>query len=685
MNRIFLSAVAAASCAAGAAAQTPLIPRDVFFDNPQRAGLQVSPGGDKISFLAPVDGVLNVWVAPADAPADARPVTKDDHRGIRQYFWAYTNDHILYLQDKGGDEDFQLFSVNLDTLEEKLLTPFDSIAGPDGQPMQGVDGKQLRPTVQVQRVSDKFPKVILIGLNLRSPYFHDLYRVDIETGDLTQVIENEGFVGFMTDDDYNVPVALAFTPQGGIAILKRDADQWAPLIEAGPMDSLSTTPVDLTKDAKAMYLIDSRDRDTSALTRVELATGDQTIIYSSDRADISNLMMHPTEHTIEAVATEYDRTHWTVIDDAVADDIAFLDTVTDGDWQVTSRSHDDTTWTLAYVMDDGPVRYYLYDRPAKKATFLFTNRPSLEGLPLAKMHPVVIKSRDGLDLVSYLTVPVASDPDVDARPDAPLPMVLLVHGGPWARDSWGYSGYHQWLANRGYAVLSVNFRGSTGFGKDFINAADAEWSGKMHDDLIDAVDWAIKEGIADEDRVAIMGGSYGGYATLVGLTFTPEKFACGVDIVGPSSLITLLRNIPEYWRPFLPVLTTRVGDPDTEEGRKYLESISPLTYVDKIVKPLLIGQGARDPRVKQVEADQIVEAMKERHIPVTYVLFPDEGHGFQRPENGTAFNAVTEVFLAEHLGGRYQPIDDDLEGSSIEVPEGAGQVQGLTGALESNK
>jgi dipeptidyl aminopeptidase/acylaminoacyl peptidase len=264
-------------------------------------------------------------------------------------------------------------------------------------------------------------------------------------------------------------------------------------------------------------------------------------------------------------------------------------------------------------------------------------------------------------------------------------MVLLVHGGPWARDSWGYSGYHQWLANRGYAVLSVNFRGSTGFGKGFINAADAEWSAKMHDDLIDAVDWATKEGIADEDRVAIMGGSYGGYATLVGLTFTPEKFACGVDIVGPSSLITLLRNIPEYWRPFLPVLTTRVGDPETEEGRKYLESISPLSHVDKIVKPLLIGQGARDPRVKQVEADQIVEAMKARDIPVTYVLFPDEGHGFQRPENGTAFNAVTEVFLAEHLGGRYQPIDDDLEGSSIEVPEGAGQVQGLTGALESNK
>ncbi len=297
------------------------------------------------------------------------------------------------------------------------------------------------------------------------------------------------------------------------------------------------------------------------------------------------------------------------------------------------------------------------------------------------MHPVVIDSRDGLKLVSYYTLPVWADPDDDGKPDQPLPTVLSVHGGPWARDNWGYDPIHQWLANRGYAVLSVNFRSSTGFGKAFVNAGDKEWAGKTHDDLLDAVDWAVREGIADEDRVAIMGGSYGGYATLVGMTFTPEKFACGVDIVGPSNLITLLNSIPPYWTPMLNMFTTRIGDHRTEEGRKFLEERSPLNRVDEIQRPLLIGQGANDPRVKQAESDQIVEAMKANGIPVTYVLYPDEGHGFARPENRLSFFSVTEAFLAEHVGGRYQPIGDDFADSSIEVLEGADLVEGLSAAL----
>lgn len=328
------------------------------------------------------------------------------------------------------------------------------------------------------------------------------------------------------------------------------------------------------------------------------------------------------------------------------------------------------------------MRYYLYDRDRRDARFLFTNRTDLEGLPLAPMHGRVIRSRDGLNLVSYLTLPVWTDPDGDGVPGEALPTVLLVHGGPWARDSWGYNSMHQWLANRGYAVLSVNYRGSTGFGKSFINASNGEWAGTMHNDLIDAVDWMIAEGIADPDRVAIMGGSYGGYATLVGLTFTPEKFACGVDIVGPSNLRTLLGSIPPYWKPLMDLWKTRVGDPFTEEGRAFLDSRSPLTYVDRIVKPLVIGQGANDPRVKQSESDQIVEAMKSRGIPVTYVLYPDEGHGFARPQNRLSFFAVTDAFLAQQLGGRSEPVGDDFQGSSIEVLQGATEVPGLTEALE---
>jgi dipeptidyl aminopeptidase/acylaminoacyl peptidase len=326
------------------------------------------------------------------------------------------------------------------------------------------------------------------------------------------------------------------------------------------------------------------------------------------------------------------------------------------------------------------VRYYRYDREEKSAKFLFTERTALEDLQLAKMHPVVIKSRDGLDLVSYYTLPVGSDSDSNGRPDEPLPMVLLVHGGPWGRDNWGYDSWHQWLANRGYAVLSVNFRASRGFGKAFLNAGNQEWGGKVHDDLIDGVDWAVLEGIADPDRVAIMGMSYGGYATLWGMTNTPDTFACGVDLVGVSNLTSFILGLP-YWQADIELIATRIGDPRTEEGRAFLAERSPLTYADQIKKPLLISQGANDPRVKQAEADQIVQAMQDANIPVTYLLYTDEGHGFARPENQLSFYAVTDAFLAEHLGGRYEPIGDDLEGSSITVPVGAEEVPGLAEAI----
>jgi dipeptidyl aminopeptidase/acylaminoacyl peptidase len=335
-------------------------------------------------------------------------------------------------------------------------------------------------------------------------------------------------------------------------------------------------------------------------------------------------------------------------------------------------------------VDNGPVHYYYYDRAKKKAQFLFTNRKELEGLSLAKMHPVVIKSRDGLDLVSYLTTPPGADPEGDGIPDKPLPLVLVVHGGPWGRDAWGYDSMHQWLANRGYAVLGVNFRGSTGFGKKFINAGNMEWAGKMHDDLIDAVQWAIEKRIAEPKHVAIMGGSFGGYATLVGLTFTPETFACGVDIVGPSNLVTLLKSIPPYWAPQVELFKKRVGDHTTEEGKAFLRKRSPLTYAKRIKRPLLIGQGANDPRVKQAESDQIVKTMQKKGIPVTYVLYPDEGHGFARPENRLSFFAVAEAFLAECLGGRFEPVGNDLKGSTITVPVGTEYVPGLLSLLQQN-
>ncbi|NLB57614.1 MAG: S9 family peptidase, partial [Gammaproteobacteria bacterium] len=419
------------------------------------------------------------------------------------------------------------------------------------------------------------------------------------------------------------------------------------------------------------------------LYAIDTASGERTLVHEDARADIGGSLSDPATGEVQAVSVNYLRDEWTVLDDDIAADLEKLEQIGPGEVGVGSRTLDDRTWIVTYSAAEAPAKYYRYDRDSGDLEELFSARPALDGMPLVPMWPVELTSRDGLNLVSYLTLPAHADPDGDGKPDTAVPMVLLVHGGPWARDYYGYSGYDQWLANRGYAVLSVNFRGSTGFGKDFTNAGDGEWGKKMHDDLIDAVQWAVTEGVTTEDKVAIMGGSYGGYATLAGLTFTPDTFACGVDIVGPSNLNTLLATVPPYWASFFEQLARRMGDPRTEEGRAWLTERSPLTHVDSISKPLLIGQGANDPRVKQDESDQIVNAMTEKQIPVTYVLFPDEGHGFARPENNMAFNAVAEGFLGQCLGGRAEPIGD-LAGSSIEVPTGADIVPGLAEALEAH-
>lgn len=671
MSLLLLGAALAASAPFAAAKSmdpndVPLISRAVLFGNPDRVAPQLSPDGTKLAFIAPVETepgrtVLNVWVGSATDPASAKPVTKDANRGIRQYFWAFNNTHIIYLQDKGGDENWRVYSIDLtNNNAERDLTPFDGVRA------------------EVEGVSHHFPDEIIVGLNNRDPKLHDLHRLNVKTGEMSLVMQNEGFTGFFIDDQFVPRFAVRFGPDGGNEWLKvKPGGQTEDWDKVAMEDTLTTQPVGFDKTGKFAYAIDSRGRDTGALVKIDTDTKEKSLVAEDSKADASGAFVHPTENTVQAVSFTYDRQRWKILDDTIAGDFAYLRTVADGDFTIGSRTLDDRAWIVSYVMDDGPVRYYRYDREAKKATYLFSNRPAIEGLPLAKMRPTVIKSRDDLNLVSYCTLPVWADSDGDGKPTVALPMVLLVHGGPWARDNWGFNSTHQWLANRGYAVLSVNFRGSTGFGKSFINAGNLEWAGKMHNDLIDAVDWAVREGIADPKKVAIMGGSYGGYATLVGLTFTPDKFAAGVDIVGPSNITTLLNTIPPYWAPAIELFKKRVGDHTTDEGRAFLDARSPLSKVSEIKRPLLIGQGANDPRVKQSEADQIVNAMKEKNIPVTYVLYSDEGHGFARPENRLSFNAVTEAFLAEHLGGRYQPIEGDFKGSSIAIPTGSEHVPGM--------
>lgn len=640
-------------------ASIPLIPRRTLFGNPDRAGIRISPDGTRVSFLAPVDGVLNVWVGPADDLAAAKPVTHDAKRGIRVYFWAWTSEEILYLQDKDGDENWHLHLVRLVTGEEVDLTPIDGVRA------------------EVQGISHRTPDEVLVGLNDRDPHYHDLYRLDLRTGERTLAFRNERFVGFTCDDDYRLRLATVFTERAEVEVWRFDGEEAVLDSTIGAEDAMTTDPIGTDASGDVVYLLDSRGRDTSALYTWNLANGDRALVGEDARADIQAVMVHPTGGHLEAYQVDYDKPEWVVVDPEVAEDFRLLGEAIDGVFRVASRNRADDRWVIAAGTDTGPVSFHIWDRTTKAARFLGVSQEKLLGLPLSPMHPVVIPARDGLSLVSYLTLPAGSDPEATGRPSEPGPLVLWVHGGPWARDEWGFHPVHQWLSNRGYAVLSVNYRGSTGFGKGFLNAGNREWAGKMHDDLIDACEWAVSEGIARRDAIAIGGGSYGGWATLVGVTFTPDTFACGVDIVGPSSLVTLLENVPPYWVPILPVMTERVGDHTTEEGRAFLLSRSPLTRVEEIQRPLLIGQGANDPRVKQLESDQIVSAMQAKGIPVTYALYPDEGHGFARPANRISFFAVTEAFLAPILGGRFEPIGEDLEGSTLQIPVGREHVAGL--------
>ena len=662
----FALAAQAAPSAADRIAGTELIARDALFGNPERANVQISPDGKYLSWVAAVDGVLNVWVAPADNPSQARAVTQDKARGIRSYFWSYHPDTLLYLRDSGGDEDFHLYAVDLKTGQAKDLTPFP------------------KTTAQVAGVSPKHPGTILVGMNDRDAQWHDIYKVDLASGDRTLLEKNDAQIaGYIADADYTLKYAQRSRPDGGADVLRRGANgAWEKFDDIPFEDVLTTSPGGLTLDGKTLYFTDSRGRNTAALFAIDVASGTRTLVLEAARADVGGTLADPATGKVQAVSVDYLRDEWKVVDPAIRADLEKLEAIGPGDVSVNTRTLDDKTWIVAYSAAEAPLVYYRYDRGAGTLTKLFSARPKLEGKPLVPQWPVEIASRDNKTLVSYLTLPRSADANNDGKADAPVPLVLLVHGGPWARDSYGYGGYNQWLANRGYAVLSVNFRGSTGFGKDFTNAGNGEWAGKMHDDLIDAVQWAVKQGVTTQDQVAIMGGSYGGYATLAGLTFTPDAFACGVDIVGPSNLNTLLSTVPPYWASFFEQLAKRMGDPRTDAGKKWLTERSPLTRADQIKKPLLIGQGANDPRVKQAESDQIVKAMQAKNIPVTYVLFPDEGHGFARPENNKAFNAVTEGFLAQCLGGRAEPIGKDFTGSSISVPVGADGVPGLAEALK---
>jgi dipeptidyl aminopeptidase/acylaminoacyl peptidase len=635
-----------------------LIPRTVIFGNPDRTQARISPDGAWVSWLAPKDGVLNVWVAPSDDPANARVITNDTYRGISQYFWAPNSAFVYYIQDQGGDENFHVYSANIETGEVVDLTPVK-------------DGARAT----VESISSQRPDEIVVGINERNAQLFDLYLVDVTTGERELLRENPGYAGWLIDNDLDPRFGFQPTPDGGGNIVDFEGEVFAVI---PPEDFLSTNALGFNASNDAVFILDSRGRDTAALTRVALESGDVEVLAENERADISGILVD--QRTLEPIAYNVNhlKSRWYPVDDATADDFEVLSAALGGSLSIVATTEDMSKWI---VHEDAPERsgtYFIYDRGDRSVTKMLEQYPDLANYTLAPMEALTIKSRDGLDLPAYLTLPVGSDSNGDGRPETAVPMVLAVHGGPWARDEYGYRSWHQWLANRGYAVLSVNYRGSTGFGKTFTRAAIGEFAGKMHDDLIDGVQWAIDEGVADPDKVAIAGGSYGGYATLIGVSFTPDTFACGVDIVGPSSLVTLIESFPEYWKPFLQgTWYTYVGDPANEEDREDMLARSAISRVDDIKVPLLVGQGQNDPRVTKLESDQLVEAMAANELPVTYVNFPDEGHGFRRPENRLAFYSVMEGFLESCLGGTSEPVNDAFEGSTVEILYGKGYVKNL--------
>jgi dipeptidyl aminopeptidase/acylaminoacyl peptidase len=611
-----------------------LIPRNVLFGNPERTSPQISPDGSALAWIAPRDGVLNLWVAPAGDGSGvdwtaARPVTEDTDRGIRAFTWARDGRHVLYVQDVGGDENWRLYDVDPESLERRDLTPFEGIHA------------------TIIGTSKRRPDEVLVGINADNPQLHDVYRLHLASGELVKEIENPGYAGWLADEDLVVRCAIDPLPDGSFNVLVRDsgADEFRFLLAVPAEDATSTDVVSFSGDGRSLLMISSAGADTGRLIRVDLATGESTVLAEDPEADVTDALLDPDTRDPQIVMVLKDRMTYIVLDPSVEEDLKAVRALHPGDPSISGRDEADTTWLIAFNVDAGSITYFTYDRAAKTGRLLFSARPALAAYELAPMEPFSFSARDGLVIHGYVTFP----PGLGRTG---LPAVVDVHGGPQVRDTWGYNPEAQWLANRGYLCVQVNYRGSTGYGKAFVAAGDREWGGKMHDDLVDAVGYAVAQGWADPSKVAIYGGSYGGYAALVGAAFTPDVFCCAVDIVGPSNLKTLLETIPPYWAPMIAQLYRRVGNPETDA--EFLWSRSPLSRARDIRIPLLIAQGANDPRVKQAESEQIVAALTEAGIDHEYMLFPDEGHGFAKPENRIKFYTAAERFLAKYLGGRYE-------------------------------
>lgn len=641
-----LSIVAVFVFAAGSGLVTsaqlpPLIDREIFFDNPEYAAARISPDGKYISFIKPFEGTMNVWVKGINEPfSAARPLT-NDRRPVRNYFWSENGRYILFVQDKGGDENFNVYAV-------------DPSAKPaEGSPVPAArnitEAKGVRATIQ--HVPESDPDAIYVGINERDKAWHDLYKVKISTGERTLVTENRDRLQQMIfDHSDKLRLATRSAQNGDTEILRIEADgRSAKIYDCNAFEECG--PIAFHKDNKRVYIRTNKGSlDLIELALLDVATGKVEKVESDPlkRVDLDDVRFSTV--TKEIVATSY-------YDDKAR--IYFKDKKFEGyskyikkklgdrEIDLQSSTKDEKKFIVVTSSDVDPGTVWLFDTSSKNLSTLYQVREKLDRKALAPMTAIRYRSSDGLEIPAYLTLP-------KGVPAKNLPVVVNPHGGPWGRNVWGYNTYAQFLANRGYAVLQPNFRASTGYGKKFLNAGNNEWGEKMQDDITWGVKYLVDKGIVDAKRVGIMGGSYGGYAALAGVTFTPDLYAASVAIVPPSNLQTLLESIPPYWEAVRETFYKRMGDPRTPEGLAQMKRQSPHAHADKIKTPLMVVQGANDPRVKQRESDQIVVALRDRKYPVEYILAPDEGHGFARPVNNMAMIAAAEKFLAKHLGGRFQ-------------------------------
>lgn len=672
--------------AACAASPPPLIPLSTYLAKPQVQAPKISPDGKQLIALAPIEGVPNLMIAPLDDLAGKRALTRDTGRGLQAstiwaeqtFRWAFDNMHVVYMRDDKGDENWTLYSLDTRTGQSVRLTPADN--------------------VQVRRVqlSPAYPNLALFSMNDKDRRRRNYYTVDIVTGKIEPVDVPDSYIAVLFDDDFKARLGIRVgrdqsfifdrpLPDGSWRQIRSVPPEDVPALVSNQINQMGGLAfVDKDGDGRQERILtfSSEGLDTTSLVELDLETGALSLVATDDKVDINKALVAPVSHRLQAYQRVFTDAEWKIVDPSVKDDFEVLKKLSHGDFDIESRSKDDRLWIVSAGASDLPTTYYLYDRDRKDARKLFVQTPQLAGLPLSRMHPVVTKSDDGFDLVSYISYPSWIEVDADGKPAHPVPTVVLVHGGPSdERVQEVFSPVLQWLNNRGLAVFAVNFRGSLGFGKAFMNAQNLEWGGKMNDDVVQQVKSLIDKGMIDSRRVGIFGGSYGGYETLAAMTLTPDVFACGAAVVGPANLETFIdpATIPPDWS--IDELAMRIGDPRTEEGRRHLKSRSPINFAHQTKGRMLIVQGANDIRVPQRESDQMVAAMAKAGVEVTYLLYPDEGHGIIRQENNRSYMATLEAFFGKCLGVRSEPLTDQMEGSSVRVMYGADYIPGLKDAV----